>query len=52
LKDFVLSKCEKDIIDRNLTKRDVEGFLSAFNYNNYGATNVNDISKMIFTRDD
>ena len=52
MKDFVLRQCEKDIVNRNLTKRDVEGFLSAFNYNNYGATNVNDISKMIFTRDD
>mmetsp|Transcript_8413 Transcript_8413/g.12807 ORF Transcript_8413/g.12807 Transcript_8413/m.12807 type:complete len:295 (+) Transcript_8413:1398-2282(+) len=52
LRDFVLELCEKDLLDRKLTKRDVEGFLSAFNYNAYGATNVQDISTLIYTRDD
>jgi hypothetical protein len=39
-------------MNRNLIKRDIEGFLSAFNYNNYGATNIKDVSKLIFTKDD
>lgn len=39
LKDFILQQCEEDIICRRITKRDVEGFLSAFNYNVYGSTN-------------
>lgn len=52
MRDFVLNLCEKDLIDRKLVKRDVEGFLSAFNYNTYGATNINDISNLIFTKDD
>ena len=33
-------------------KKDVEGFLSAFNYNQYGATNINDIAGLVYTRDD
>ena len=33
-------------------KNDIEGFLSAFNYNAYGATNINDISSLVFTTDD
>ena len=39
LKDFILHECEDDIMNRRVTKRDVEGFLSAFNYNMYGSTN-------------
>mmetsp|Transcript_16376 Transcript_16376/g.27713 ORF Transcript_16376/g.27713 Transcript_16376/m.27713 type:complete len:186 (+) Transcript_16376:1334-1891(+) len=52
LRDFVLGLCEEDLINRKLVKRDVEGFLSAFNYNCYGATNVNDIGVLVFTKDD
>ena len=52
LKDFVISLCAQDMIDKKLSKRDIEGFLSAFSYNAYGATNVKQISEMIFTRDD
>ena len=40
------------MINRKLFKRDVEGFLSAFSYNSYGATNLGSISNLIFTRDD
>ena len=52
LRDFVLGICEEDLIEKRISKRDVEGFLSAFSYNNYGATNINSISDLIFTRDD
>ena len=52
LRDFILGICENDIIGKKVFKTDIEGFLSAFNYNNYGATNVSSISNMIFTRDD
>lgn len=51
LKDFILHQCEEDIINRRLTKRDVEGFLSAFNYNMYGSTNASEACNMIFTKD-
>ena len=40
------------MIDKKINKRDIEGFLSAFSYNAYGATNVKTISELIFTRDD
>ena len=39
-------------MEKKIQKRDVEGFLSAFNYNNYGATNINDIPTLVFTSDD
>ena len=52
LRDFVLGICEEDLINRKIFKRDIEGFLSAFNYNTYGATNINSISGLVFTRDD
>lgn len=52
LRDFILDMCEKDLIDRRIYKRDIEGFLSAFNYNCYGSTNIDEISNLIYTRDD
>ena len=52
LRDFVLGLCEKELVAKTLQKRDVEGFLSAFNYNQYGATNIKDVAGLVFTRDD
>lgn len=52
LRDFVLSIVEQDLIEKRLVKRDVEGFLSAFNYNCYGAANIDEISKLVYTGDD
>jgi hypothetical protein len=52
LRDFILDLCEKDLIDRRIYKKDIEGFLSAFNYNCYGATNIDEISSLIYTKDD
>jgi hypothetical protein len=34
---------------KHLTKKDIEGFLSSFIYNIYGATSVNTISSLVFT---
>jgi len=33
LREFVLGLCEKELLAKTILKRDVEGFLSAFNYN-------------------
>ena len=52
LRDFVLTTVENDMINQKITKRDIEGFLSAFSYNTYGATNINSIAKLIYCRDD
>ena len=41
-----------DLIEKRIVKRDIEGFLSAFNYNTYGATNIDEISNLVFTGDD
>ena len=35
-----------------MTKKDVEGFLSSFNYNQYGATNIDDVSKLVYAHHD
>lgn len=51
LRDFILRICEQDLIDRRVLKKDVEGFLSAFNYNCYGATNIEEFSNLVFTGD-
>ena len=48
LKNFVLTHCEDDLMNRRLVKKDIESFLSSFNYNQYGATDINGISKMVF----
>jgi len=52
LRDFILDLCETDLVNRRIYKKDIEGFLSAFNYNCYGATNIDEISSLIYTRDD
>ena len=51
LKSFVLNSCKDQIIHRSISKKDVEAFLSAFIYNAYGATNVESVSKLIFTNE-
>ena len=40
------------MIEKKVSKQDIEGFLSAFSYNTYGSTNITSIGKLIFTRDD
>ena len=50
--DFVLGLCEKELIAKTILKKDVEGFFSAFNYNQYGATNIHDVAGLVYTRDD
>lgn len=49
LKNFVLDTCKEQIINKRISKKDVEAFLSAFVYNAYGATNVDTVSKLVFT---
>lgn len=51
LKDWLLQACKDQMVQRNINKKDVEAFLSAFNYNAYGATNIEKISKIVFTND-
>jgi hypothetical protein len=39
------------MINKKLQKRDIEGFLSAFIYNAYGATNIGNVAPLVFTDD-
>lgn len=50
-KQFVKESCKQELIDRKIQKRDVEGFLSAFVYNKYGATNIDGIAPLVFEKD-
>lgn len=49
MKQFVLTHCKEQMMNKKFTKRDIEGFLSAFTYNAYGTTNANNIAPLIFT---
>jgi hypothetical protein len=40
-KAFIIEQCKEDLIHKRLHKKDIEGFLSAFVYNAYGATDIN-----------
>lgn len=50
-KDFLTSNLSKELAERRVTKRDLEGFMSAFVYNRYGATNINSIAPLVFEKD-
>lgn len=49
LKAFVIANLKDEMAAKRITKKDIEGFMSAFIYNAYGATNVNAIAPLIFT---
>lgn len=49
LKQFVLTHCKEQIAHKQFFKKDIEAFLSAFNYNAYGATNVDSVAHVVFT---
>lgn len=40
-KAFVVDSCRDELIARRVSKADIEGFLSAFVYNNHGSTDIN-----------
>jgi len=52
VRDFILTLVEGDMLAHKVTKKDIEGFLSAFSYNTYGSTNIDNLSNLIFLRDD
>lgn len=49
MKQFVIGHCQNEMVTKKITKQDVEGFLSAFVYNAYGATNASTIAPLVFT---
>lgn len=50
-KAFVVEQCRDDLIARNVTKQDIEGFLSAFTYNKHGSTNINSVGGIVYEKD-
>ena len=51
LKNFVLSCCKDELVNKHLSKKDIEGFLSAFIYNQYGNTNMKSVAPIVFSND-
>lgn len=51
LKMFVLTSCKDHIAHKNISKQDVESFLSALVYNAYGATNIGTVAEMVFSEE-
>ena len=50
-KDFLQDNLKDELTNNKVTKHDVQGFLSAFVYNKYGATNVEKIATLVFEKD-
>ena len=48
LEDFFLKNCRDEILTRKIGRRDIEGFLSSFVYNQYNMTNLDQIPKFVF----
>ena len=49
---FLIKDClTEEVISRRLTKKDLEGFLSAFKYNRHGATDISTIAPIVFEKD-
>jgi len=48
LKNFVLSHLKDHMINKKLSKRDIEGFLSSFVYNTYGETHSDAVANTVF----
>lgn len=51
MKNFVTGLCADHIAQRRLTKKDLEGFLSAFKYSKHGATDAASIAPLVFEKD-
>lgn len=51
LKNFVINYCKDDMVNKKINKKDIEGFLSAFIYNTYGGTSINELPKIVFSEE-
>lgn len=50
-KAFMVDQCREELIARKVSKQDIEGFLSAFVFNNHGSTNVEAVAPLVFEKD-
>lgn len=48
MKILMRETCQEELLQRKLTKRDLEGFLSAFKYNMHGATDIGKVAQIVF----
>ena len=48
---MIKETCEQEVLQRKLSKQDLEGFLSAFKYNMHGATDLASIAPIVFEKD-
>jgi len=47
-KTFIVETCREDLIARNVCKQDIESFLSAFTFNNHGATDITKVAPLVW----
>jgi hypothetical protein len=45
VKDFFVDLCKDAVRENKLSKKDLENFLSSFNYNKFGTLGFSEISK-------
>jgi hypothetical protein len=50
-KAFVVEACREDLIARNVSKSDIEGFLSAFTFNSHGGTDIEKVAPILYEKD-
>ena len=51
LKSFVVETCREELISRDVSKQDIEGFLSAFVFNKHGGTDASRVAPLVYERD-
>ena len=51
MKAMINDTCGQEVLQRRLTKQDLEGFLSAFKYNCHGATAIGTLAPLVFEKD-
>lgn len=50
-KAFLVEQCRDELIARKVTKQDIEGFMSAFVFNQHGGTDVKAVAPLVYEQD-
>lgn len=50
-KAYMVDQCREELIARKVSKQDIEGFLSAFVFNQHGSTDVSAVAPLVYEQD-
>ena len=50
-KSYLVEQCRSELIARKVTKQDIEGFMSAFVFNNHGGTDITQVAPLVYETD-